>query len=398
MKILISLPVEHPEFSSIDDLINGTASCSGTIGSIVRLAYSLSSSGYQIYLSAASKTRSKILSCIQHHFVEGTEFDYLIVHQSHWDGFQLSFRNHNLPKTIIWLQNQTSWSFVHSFLEKGGRQVVVPSRYHANIYRALSGWRNKVVVIHNSYCSTFTPTVQDRQPILLFIGAITPNKGFIELMQLWLYLVQKQVDLQLAIAGSISLHKGSSVKTGALNVAEADFEHNYVEPWFKALPSSYKPHFLGALPPNQLCTEISRSWAVIVNPSWACAETFCVSAVDAQACDRTVFSVAVGGLKETVYQGAFQSLSQKHNINVLGDCIIKGLFSKELVENNSRLAGEFVRTRFSTQTISKSWIQLLSGEIPEENLHKRWETPRDLACDLMRFTRTGMLIKKYLSS
>lgn len=396
MPILIALPTNHPHFHSIDNVIDGTASCSGTTGSIIRLATMLAEGGLDVCLSTPFEIKSNNFSCIRHQRVKANLFDHLIVHQSHWDGSSLTFGNQHLEKTFLWFQNQTSWSFVHTFLRNGGKRVICPSIYQANIYRAIPQWREKLAVIYNSYCPVFTPTLAPPQPRLLFIGAITPSKGFVELMQIWSYLVKKQVGVELAIAGSISIHKGSSVQVGSLGVAEADFEINHVQPWLKTLPEGYQPHFLGALSPVQLRTEIARSWAVIVNPSWEYAETFCVSAVDAQACDRTVFSVAVGGLRETVYQGEFNSLAKEQRIEAVGDHIIDGLFNMEAVEQNGRQAGEFVRTKFSDRAIRDNWIQSLAGHKTEPVLPRTWDSRRELLCDLMRWSGTGMIVKKYV--
>ncbi|MBD1925828.1 glycosyltransferase [Trichocoleus sp. FACHB-90] len=398
MRILIALPTEHPELPAIDSVINGTASCSGTTGSIIRLAAFLTEAGLDVCLSSACESKSTIFTCIKHQFVKTNQFDCLVVHQSHWDGTSLTFGNQNLGKTFLWFQNQTSWAFVHNFLRKGGNRIIVPSIYHANIYRAVPQWRDKVTVIYNSYCPIFTPVVTPTQPRLLFIGAITPNKGVIQLMEIWSYLVQKQVNLKLAIAGSISIHKGSRGELGSLQIAENNFETNQIKPWLTSLPQYYQPYFLGALSPVQLRTEIAQSWAVIVNPSWEHAETFCVSAVDAQACDRTVFSVAVGGLKETVYQGNFNSLTKERSVEAFGQQIIAGLSHPDAVKENGLLAGNFVRNKFSYQSIRNAWIQVLSGQKTKPTISPHWNSSRDLLCDLMRWSRTGMLINQYIRS
>lgn len=119
-------------------------------------------------------------------------------------------------------------------------------------------------------------------------------------MQLWSYLADNNMELEFAIAGSISIHKSSSNTTGSMGIGELDFENNEIQPWLKSLSESHQPKFLGALSPRELHEEILKSWGILVNPSWHSAETFCVGAVEAQSCDRTVFSIALGGLQETV--------------------------------------------------------------------------------------------------
>jgi glycosyltransferase involved in cell wall biosynthesis len=384
-KILVALPLSHPELPSLDQVLDGTSPCSGTIGPLVRLVSFLAEAGFQSYLSSASENYDSRLPCIVHESVKAREFQLLVLNQTHWNGTTLTFGNEALPRTILWLQNQTPWAFTHTFLNKGGYRVVCPSFYHANIYRALPQWRNKITVVYNSICPVFEPVAGvEPKKRLLFVGAITPSKGFTELMEVWSYLVQKGADLQLAIAGSISLHADSSVRVGALGVAERAFEADRIQPWLETLPENYRPQFFGALSPIELRKEISESWAVVVNPSWDSPETFCLAAVEAQACDRTVFSVAAGGLKETVYQGDFESLAKEKGMASLGERILDGLSKMDAVERNGRLAGEFVRSKFSQQLIHDSWLRLISGEGSPSKLPTTWSSTSDLVKDLLR--------------
>jgi glycosyltransferase involved in cell wall biosynthesis len=393
MKVLVALPINHPKVNSIDHLLDGTEPASGTVGSFVRVASFLSNAGLNVDLSLAFESLSSTFSCIQHEKAKLEKFDYLIVHQSHWNDAELTFGNHVLSKTFLWLHNQTSWEFIHNFLHRGGHRVLVPSGYQANIYRAITGWEEKVKFIYNSYCPVFVPTKAQVQSKLLFVGAITSSKGFVELMEIWSYMAQKRVNLQLAIAGGISIHKGSDPKLGSMGIAEFDFETNQIQPWLKTLPAGYQPQFLGALPPIELHKAICESWAVIVNPSWNSPETFCCSAVEAQACDRTVFGIAAGGLKETVYQGQFKTLTTGKSPEALGDLILKGLANMEAVAENGKLAGEFVRSQFNQQKISDTWIQLLSGQSIDSNILSNWDTPKVIAYDFLRWTGTGMKTK-----
>ena len=232
--------------------------------------------------------------------------------------------------------------------------------------------------------------VKVRKKKLLFIGAISSGKGFIELMDIWSYLASSQVDLELSIAGSIHFHKPKK-KLGDIGVADQKFESNYIKPWMENLPNDYQPNFLGGLTPKELQQAINQSWAVIVNPSWYAKETFCVSAVEAQACNKTVFSVATGGLQETVYRGNFKSLATDKKPEALGKLILDGLSNIEIVSKNGKLAGDFVRSKFSLNVIRESWIQLLSEQKSEPSLPTFWQTPKDSFCDLMRWSRTGVV-------
>jgi glycosyltransferase involved in cell wall biosynthesis len=394
MKILVALPVAHRAFDRIGEVLAGEVPCSGTDGAIIRLADLLHRAGMTVCLSAASGIASDRLTCITHGQVRVEDFDRLIVHQSHWNGHTLSFGDQALPNTILWAHVTDPDAFLYTFLDAGGRQVVFPSVYHANLYRAMPQWRRKFVVIPNSYAGVFQPVAQSSpQPRLIFIGAISRHKGFPQLTQVWSYLAKQNADLQLVIAGSRAIHYLGDSPLGGMGIAELELEKTCIQPWIESLPDRHKPIFLGALSPFQLQQEITQSWAAIVNPDWQQPETFCVAAVDAQACGRTVFSVAQGGLKETVYRGGFDSLVSQPSVAALGDRILAGLQQKERVMENGRRAAEFVRQKFSPGGIAKAWIDLLveQGHPP---LPTDWGSLRDVTHDLMRWSGTGMLVKQ----
>ena len=137
MKILVALPTQHPNFYLIDEILEGKTACSGTNGSCIRLAALLAKSGLEVCLSTAYETTSNVFSCLKHDLVNTADFDYLIVHHSHWDGTSLTFGNTALCKTFLWLQNPVCFSSVYTFVREGGRKVICLSMYHANLYRAI---------------------------------------------------------------------------------------------------------------------------------------------------------------------------------------------------------------------------------------------------------------------
>lgn len=400
MKVLVALPTKHNHFNSIDEVLEGKVACSGTYGSIIRLANLLSEAGFNVCLSAYNNINSTKFPCIKHQEIDAQDFDCLIVHQSHWDGTSLTFGNQVLSKTILWLHTFIPFALVYTFLKEGGKQVVCVSEYHANFYRSLPQWQEKISIIHNTYSSVFKAINSDDElyetskPILLFIGAISRDKGFYELTQMWSYLASRRTNLELAIAGSANVHTLSqNQKIGSMGIGDTQLEENCIKPWLKSLPKDYQPNFLGALSPLELRRELNKSWAVIVNPGCNSPETFCVSAVEAQACKRTVFSVSFGALKETVYRHNFNSLDEKRQVKSTAELVISGLKQKERVHINGCLSAQFVENKFSSSKICNSWINLINGN-KNQTLPNTWHEMRDLANDLMRLTKTGLLVQK----
>ncbi len=392
MKILVTLPTEHPSLPSLADVLAGKVACSGTIGAIVRLAEMLQIAGIDVTISGASNCEAGEFVYLLHSNVDATKFDRLIIHQTHWNGAIFTFGNSQLPKTILYLHNQTPWTFIASFFQSGGHRLVCPSLYLANLYRAIPQWKEKIAIIGNSYCPVFAPSLDLSQPRILFVGAVTPNKGFNELMQVWSCLVRQKVELKLAIAGGISLHHEGS-KLGPLGATDDDYERAHIQPWHQSLPERYQPQFLGALCPFDLHREINQSWAVIVNPCWHSPENCSVASIEAQACDRMVFSVMAGGLGETVYQGDLPSLTRGRSPRDLCDLILQGLQNPEAVKKNGQLAGAFVRDQFSFSKIFQDWLDLLAGKAVQPTALGQSFTPDTVAKNLMRWTGTGMALK-----
>ena len=399
MKILITLPKKTNQFiTSIDDVLQGKIGCSGSNGSAIRLAELLFDAGLEVYLSSSSRISSTKIPCILHENVEIEKFDKLIILHTHWDGVKLSFGNEALPKTILWAKNHLTLASAYNFFRGGGIRIVCPSYYHANISRALPQWRSRLAVAYNPYCPIFCPplskaVIDSYKLKLLFIGAISKAKGFVELTRIWSYLAKQKANISLVIAGSINIHN-TAEKLGPTGVAEEAFDLKYIQPWLKSLPSDYQPEFLGNLSPLQLRDELYKSWAVIVNPGGV-PETFCVSAVDAQACNKTVFSVKAGALEETVYQGNFQSLARDNSPEAVGNLILRGLEDINIVEENGKLAGKFVRSKFDSERICENWISLLSEKATKLSVPYFPTNTRDAICDFTRITNTSIFINKF---
>ena len=398
MKVLIALPLEHKSYPSVDDIISGQAPVNGTDGSMIRLAGLLAKAGIEVCLSTASPLFSHHFKSTNHSSVKAEEFDHLIVHQGHWNGASLTFGNQALPKTCLWLHLEVQKTLIYTFLCAGGHRVICPSQYLAKWYRMLPGWQSRVVVIPNLYCPTFCPLPldepqKDTVPRLLFVGALGLGKGLIELTQIWSYLAQHQVALEFAIAGSINLYYDNAA--GEAGLAEPTLENTVIQPWLNSLPTQYQPKFLGSLSPSQLQTEIAKSWAVIVNPSPLHPETFCIAAVEAEACDRTVFSVRAGALPETIYHDTFNSLAEGDAVQSVSERIVEGLSNKERVAENGRLAGEFVRQKFNNQRICSLWMALLNGQAIDPGLPRFGDSVQGLGRDLIRWSRTWNFITHY---
>jgi glycosyltransferase involved in cell wall biosynthesis len=179
-----------------------------------------------------------------------------------------------------------------------------------------------------------------------------------------------------------------------LGIAEPDFERNAIIPWLNSLPEKYKPLFLGALAPADLRREIARAEAVIVNPSWSVIETFCCSAVEAQICSRPVFSVARGGLLETVYRDGLRTLADNPDPGALADLIEAGFSDSERLRSHGEAARQFCLSRFAPDRIFRQWEATLQGKPNELGLGLVGSSPRDWILDGLRLSGTAGMFER----
>jgi len=386
-RLCLALPRAHAALGPIDKIVAGETPVSGTIGAILRLADALSQAGHAVTLSAAQPLLASPWPSLLHDALPSLVCDHIILHQSFLSSETLSLWK---APQILWLHNRTSWEAVDTFLQQGGQSVVVPSRYLAEVYRAVPRWNTQIVMIPHFPSPAFHPEPEIPLQRLLFVGAVTPDSGFRDVMRLGSALATRAPALQLAIAGSIQLHASGPV--GALGVGTPEFEAQEIQPWLADLPRERPPVFLGALPPVRLRREIARSWAVLVNPSWDCPETFCLSAVEAQACGRPVFSVAAGALPETICRRPFDPLATSRGVDALATRVQEALAQPGPFRMLGQESIRFVQQTFSRERVVALWQDLLQGRT--SSLACDWppETERQWIYEFLRRTGLGMRI------
>jgi glycosyltransferase involved in cell wall biosynthesis len=90
-------------------------------------------------------------------------------------------------------------------------------------------------------------------------------------------------------------------------------------------------YFRGSLPRAGLCGELQHARAAVVNPNvTGSTETFCLSAVEAQACGVPVIGAAAEGLLETIADGRSGLLVRSQSPRELSDAIVRLLLDDDL--------------------------------------------------------------------
>ena len=188
-----------------------------------------------------------------------------------------------------------------------------------------------------------------RGHVVTYIGSLVPFKGFHKLAEAWPKVLNEVPDAQLYVIGSANLYD-SSLVMGKYGIAERRYEEyfmNYLlEPAGTIHPSV---HFMGRMGAEK--SDILLETKVGVPNPTGITETFCLSAVEMQACGATVVTVKAPGYLDTVKNGKLCT-----NPDKLAKAIVLSLQAGESGFDEAICHFE---NHFSLDIVLKQWEDLL---------------------------------------
>lgn len=193
-----------------------------------------------------------------------------------------------------------------------------------------------------------------------YTGSLTYDKNFHLLAAAWKEILRQAPDAQLHVIGSGKLYDQNSVM-GAMGIADKEYEELFL-PFLcdeegRLLPSVI---FHGIMGEEKY--EVYRQSAVgVVNPM--ATETFCLSAIEKEACGIPVVSRRKNGLLDTVQDGKTGILYK--DVKQLASVIIDLLADQEKNIRMGQAAASFARTEFLPEKILPEWIRVLT-EVSED--------------------------------
>ena len=211
--------------------------------------------------------------------------------------------------------------------------------------------------------------------LVVYLGAIVPQKGFHLLAMAWPRILRRCPTARLVVIGSGGLYD-TAAQLGPWGVATSEYE---------ALIASHlagadgSPHpsvtFLGKLGLEKK-EIIHRALIGVPNPSGQ-TETFCMSAVEFQACGTAVVSAAAFGLLDTVRHGRTGLLGR--NEDALVDNICALLEDPARAEALGQNGVDFVRKAFGFDAVTVAWCDLfdrLARGAPPKAVPCKWNLHR----------------------
>ena len=271
--------------------------------------------------------------------------------------------------------NMENLLFESAFLKR----IVCVSKSQADNQRHRK-YFSKITYIHlgRDYDQPLKNTLNDKDLVLGYLGALTENKGFHWVAKAWPKIKSSFPNAILYVIGSIKTHDITK-KTGDLGIAEPEFEDIHIKPYLGNSFSEIKNNgviFTGHISPNEIKKIFPSLTLGIVNPNTnEYSETFCLSAIDFEGNEVPVIGAYAGGLKETVSEGKTGILIR--NSNDLGNEIIKLLKNKKRLAYFRSNCYQWVKTNFSRENTVVNWRNLI-----EDVLNKKSNKMLSLKDDL----------------
>ena len=223
---------------------------------------------------------------------------------------------------------------------------------------------------------------------VVYLGALIPQKGFHLLAKVWLRIVERVPRAKLTIIGTGVLYNRNA-KIGKWGVASKEYEEKYIIPYLS--DSEGKPHssvcFTGNLgyEKNEI---LHKALIGVPNPGGR-TETFCMSAVEFQACGTAVVSGKFYSLTDTVNHGVTGLLGKTEDDLINNICYLLNNPNKacEMGRNGER----FIRQKYDYQEITREWITLFGKLASNQKL-----TPMPFKKNIFSHDKWMVIINSFL--
>lgn len=259
---------------------------------------------------------------------------------------------------IVWLHNTPSFEWFHRthLSENIYRYITVSDSQRLEL--AHTKQFDKIVTVPNiiKYQFKNKKKISNRKEVL-FIGSITPSKGFLILAKIWHSLIIDYPKWKLKVAGDINLYS-EKFKKQIDYIIYKNKCLSYLGGSVKKA-KKYNVFFKGNLNNKKLKKEILNSKFIIVNPNFKNSfETFCNAAGESLMLGRPVIGASRGSLPEIIgknYGGLLHN-----NENELRKNLIKLFDNQTLIKKLGIQGHKNFSKNYAFNLIKLRWILLLN--------------------------------------
>lgn len=393
MKIYFYHELPGGQHLSIEDVFQGAASVSGGMGRIC-ISRDLAALGHEVhvfhYLQGGQKEN---ITCnvFCHRVTNEDEFvfrcqelsadDVVIVNQ--FDGLPRIGRKLYKVQCIklVWAGVNFAFEWCDLIDQRHFHRLVCVSKESKEPYRLHRNFPyvESIYTSSNNWAQ-FPPVVQPIPDSVAYVGALRPEKGFQHLLSAWPLVRKKRPQAKLWVFGSVRLHFPEEA-VGRTGVMTPEFEKKYLDPILSDSLDwrEMNIEFIYPLGKKELFENLSQIWVGVVNPNLSgSTETYCLSAVEMQACGCPCIGAGTGGLLETIKDGESGFHLRTQNPQELADKIILVLSNASLQKKLSEGAISYSKDFVSSQREAEDWIKVIRRAKIGEPSHSDFKPIKDL--------------------
>ncbi|MEA2236558.1 MAG: hypothetical protein QOC81_1282 [Thermoanaerobaculia bacterium] len=404
MKFLFHFPFELPAGATVEDILLGRVASSGTVAS-VRLSLALVELGHEcailtaghggrdaggVAIEATTDLAARLAAA-------GPEGVLVLPPASAMSALR-TLSGRTSGSVVFWLHNNLSIDLLGEAFTIGLDRAICPSGPAAATYDAYPWW-SRVEAIPYAFRDEFPDAVPaPERGRVAFIGATSEAKGFHHLLAAWPLVLDQFPDAVLDVFGSVALHHPSA-RTGTTGVMTADFEERYWRP-FAARAGERgvaSVRLRGSINRRGLLSELQHTRVVVVNPNLTgSTETFCLSALEAQACGVPSVGAAADGLLETIAEGRSGLLIHSQAPRALADVIVRLLQNDDLWKKLSNGARQHALQYSSWRVEAERWVAMVTRMRAGEPAARR-RSRSGLVKGITGFGRAKLALKRRIS-
>lgn len=232
-------------------------------------------------------------------------------------------------------------------------RIVNVGREMMDLYRDHEAFNKSLYIYNCLYLDGIREKVYEypfgkRRNIVVYMGSLVRYKGFHILAEAWPKILKSVPDAELYVIGTGRLYD-KNLKLGDFGIAEEDYEKSFMK--YLTVNGTIMPsvHFMGdmGIEKNDI---LLHAKVGVPNPS-GITETFCISAVEMQACGAMVATIKFPGFMDTVKNGILYK-----DCSELAETVVKILRLKNSEYDN---AMNFFEENFSFDSVAEKWENLL---------------------------------------
>jgi len=259
-----------------------------------------------------------------------------------------------VPFPFKWLERIRSGSL---------HRIICVSRYHRDLYRVYRGFEHieysysgvDLDSIDLAVCSEFA------DPTVLFISMPRRTKGFHNLLNAWNYVRAEIPNARLRVCGAASMHDPKT-RLGRTGVLDTELEGEFPE-FFSNPPQTCRQNgieLMGARSLEAVYGDLKGACVAVVNTNWSGSfETYCRSALEAQAVGTPVVGANRGSLPEVIQDGVTGILVDKPDPSILGAAIVNLLRNRDLRQRMGDAAKSWARPMSDYALLIQDWENIV---------------------------------------